>query len=344
MEEGPTRPPDQTGGRKKARRTRHASACGERLGRRQQLCYIKGQDRMSLLSPLRYPGGKAGLAPFLTDVLDLNDLRGAHYFEPYAGGAGAALGLLADNTVETIAINDADIRIYAFWTTVLNNPSWFTGKILQSRLDLDEWREQRSICKNPQGIELRDVGFAAFYMNRCNRSGVLNGGPIGGYQQAGEWRLDVRFSREALVDRILKISALRERISVSNLDAVEFLKTKLPRGSGRKRAFVYLDPPYVVKGQRLYMNSYDTGDHSEIAKYICRQTTLPWVMSYDDAQLVRALYTTEQIAYLPINYSLQDKRAANELVIAPHRVRLPRTLRIGAKRFNFREINKRSAA
>lgn len=299
---------------------------------------------MNLLSPLRYPGGKACLTPFLTDVLDLNDLRGVNYFEPYAGGAGAALGLLADDVVRTVSINDADIRIFAFWSTVLAEPHWFTEKILEAKLSLPEWRVHREVCTDPGGRALRDIGFAAFYMNRCNRSGVLRGGPIGGYEQMGEWRLDVRFSKTALVERVLKISHLRDRIFISNLDAVEFLKSRLPSGLGRRSAFVYLDPPYVIKGQRLYMNSYVADDHGAVAKYMCRQSALPWVMSYDDAELVRQLYSSEQIAFLPITYSLQEKRSANELIIAPHRLRIPRTLRVGAKRFDLKEINKRSIA
>lgn len=297
-----------------------------------------------LLSPLRYPGGKAGLAPFLTDVLDLNDLRGVDYFEPYAGGAGAALGLLADNVVSHIFINDADWRIYSFWKTVLDESDWFIEQILGARLDLAEWRAKRDVCLNPSGHAIRDVGFAAFYMNRCNRSGVLNGGPIGGYEQNGEWRLDVRFTKPTLAERVLEIAKVKDGVSVANDDAVNFLKTRLPNGNGRKRAFVYLDPPYVIKGQRLYMNAYEPGDHGEIARYICSQKILPWVMSYDDADLVRGLYKKQQVGFLPINYSLQEKRATNELVIAPHHIRLPRTLRIGARKFELREVFSRNVA
>lgn len=299
---------------------------------------------MKLISPLRYPGGKAGLAPFLTDVLDLNNIRGVDYFEPYAGGAGAALALLADKVVRRVSINDADFRIYSFWRTILDEPAWFVDKIMTAKLNLQEWKEQRETCFSPTGKTVRDVGFAAFYMNRCNRSGVLNGGPIGGYEQTGEWRLDVRFTKPTLADRVLEIAKLREQIDVSNLDAVVFLKEKLPSGNGRKKAFAYLDPPYVGKGQRLYLNAYEPDDHGEISKYLAQQKILPWVMSYDDAELVRSLYSNQQIALLPINYSLQEKRAANELVITPHRIRLPRTMRIGAKKFEFKEINPRSAA
>ena len=215
---------------------------------------------------------------------------------------------------------------------------------MASKLNLPEWKEQRETCLSPIGRDMKDVGFAAFYMNRCNRSGVLNSGPIGGYEQAGEWRLDVRFTKPTLAERILEIAKLREQIDVSNLDAVVFLKEKLPSGNGRKSAFVYLDPPYVVKGQRLYLNAYEPDDHGEISKYLAQQKILPWVMSYDDAELVRCLYKNQQIALLPINYSLQEKRTTNELIIAPHRIRLPRTMRIGAKKFEFNEITPRNVA
>lgn len=299
---------------------------------------------MKLVSPLRYPGGKAGLTPFLTDVLDLNDLRGVDYFEPYAGGAGAALGLLSDNVVNTISINDSDLRIFAFWKTVLSEPQWLAEKILTAKLDLAEWHECRETCISPGSKSLREIGFASFYMNRCNRSGVISAGPIGGYEQQGEWRLDVRFSRSVLAERIIQISLLRERISVSNLDAIDFLKSKVPMGRSKQRVFIYLDPPYVINGKRLYLNSYAKDGHISIARHMCGQKWVPWVMSYDNSEVVTGLYASEQIAFLPIHYSMQDKRSANELVIAPHRIRLPRTLRIGTKRYAFKEINKRIVA
>lgn len=292
---------------------------------------------MKLLSPLRYPGGKAGLAPFLSDILELNDIREADYFEPYAGGAGAALALLTSGRVRRILINDADFRIYSFWHTIINNPMWFVDKIMKAKLDLKEWREQREICLS-SGNDMKDIGFAAFYMNRCNRSGVLNSGPIGGYEQAGEWRLNARFTKPALIKRVIDISSLREKIEISNLDAVAFLKKRLPSGNSRKKSFVYLDPPYVEKGRRLYLNAYEPDDHGEISKYIAQQKVLPWIMSYDDSELVRYLYKNQQVAFLPIRYSLQKKRTANELIIAPRQVRLPKIMRIGSRRFNLKEV------
>ncbi len=275
-------------------------------------------------SPLRYPGGKARLAGLLSDLLALNELESCEYFEPFAGGAGAALALLGSKTVSRIHLNDADPRIYAFWKSCKSDSERFAERILKISVTIDEWHTQRSICSAPSKHNQFDVGFAAFFMNRCNRSGVIDGaGPIGGYAQTGKWRVDVRFNRQELATRVLQLGKMRSRISVSNLDALDFLKRKLPRGLDRERVFVYLDPPYVQKGQRLYLNAYDKQDHGTLSAYLRSQRWLPWFASYDDTPLIRQLYAPLQVCLLPIHYSLQVKRTANELAIAPQHVLLP---------------------
>ncbi len=290
-------------------------------------------------SPLRYPGGKALLSEFLTDVIDINDLRDCVYFEPYAGGAGAAVTLLVEGVVSEIYLNDADIRVYAFWRAVLNHSEQFVNRIAEAPLTIQEWRKQKEICANPWKHHMFDVGFAAFYMNRCNRSGVLTGsGPIGGYEQKGSWRMDVRFSRETLTERILRLSKYRQRIHVCKSDAIDFLKQTLPKGRARRRVFVYLDPPYVNKGQRLYMNSYDTDDHKSLAKYLHAQRALSWIMSYDDTALVRKLYQKHKIALLPTRYTLQAKRSVHELIIAPDLVAIPHACRIGRRETTLQKL------
>ncbi|MDH3890578.1 MAG: DNA adenine methylase [candidate division Zixibacteria bacterium] len=290
-------------------------------------------------SPLRYPGGKTILSEFLTDVIDQNDLRGCAYFEPYAGGAGAALTLLKNGVVPEVYLNDADVRIYAFWRAALHRTDRFVERIASVPLTIAEWRRQHEICSHPSKYRLFDVGFAAFYMNRCNRSGVLTGsGPIGGYEQSGAWSMGVRFYRDTLTERILRLSRMRKNIHVSRKDAIDFLKTNLPRGRGRKRVFVYIDPPYVNKGQRLYLNAYEAKDHKFLAKYLRTQKTLPWIMSYDDSALVRELYQSRKVALLPIRYSLQSKRSAQELIIAPDNIVMPSTCRMGRDENPLSEI------
>lgn len=277
-------------------------------------------------SPLRYPGGKARLAGFLQRTIALNDLCGCHYYEPYAGGAGAAIRLLTDGHVTHLHLNDADRRIYALWKAILHDTQRFADRILTIPLTIDEWRNQHAICSGKSTPKLFDLGFSAFYMNRCNRSGILVGsGPIGGYDQTGAWGIGARFTRENLAARILLLGKLRDRITLANDDAMKFLSNTLPRGNARAKVFVYLDPPYVAEGKRLYLNHYQAADHRALSSYVMRQGRLPWIMSYDDNPLIRSLYQGNARLYLfSLRYSLQRRGLGRELLVVPRNISLPR--------------------
>ena len=228
--------------------------------------------RLRHVSPLRYPGGKASFADFLARTIKLNNLSGCRYFEPFAGGAGAALRLLSENVVSELHLNDVDPRITAFWNAVLNESERFAEAILTVPVSTTEWHKQKEICRYPNGRKPFEIGFATFYLNRCNRSGVIVGAaPIGGYAQVGEWKIGARFYREQLAKRVLTIGRLRDQVCVTEMDAKDFLIRCLPRGLRRRDVFVYLDPPYHMNGNRLYLNFYGDRDHKEIAQYICWQ-------------------------------------------------------------------------
>ena len=273
---------------------------------------------MKFDSPLRYPGGKAPLATLLSQTVELNGLSGCSYFEPFAGGAGAALRLLREGTASEIYLNDLDPRIYSFWRAVLYESERFADAVLSVPLTLAEWRRQQQICILRDSTQPFDLGFATFYLNRCNRSGIILGSaPIGGYAQSGKWTMDARFYRETLAERVLAIGRQQEKIHVSNMDALDFFVTRLSCRDEQKPSFAYLDPPYHEKGNRLYMNFYSDDDHRALAQYIQEQNDLPWVISYDDSDYIRQLYSTCNISRLSLRYSLQRRRQAQELLIWP---------------------------
>ena len=163
-------------------------------------------------TPLRYPGGKGRLTPFILEILRQNDLLGGHYVEPYAGGAGVAMQLLLTRQVSKIHLNDSSIPVYAFWKSLISKPDELCRLISTASLTVDEWKRQREILRNPRGHDQLEVGFSAFYLNRCNRSGVLSGGLIGGLAQDGDWKMDARFPRNELIRRVEAIAALKSSI------------------------------------------------------------------------------------------------------------------------------------
>lgn len=269
-------------------------------------------------SPLRYPGGKSSLAGFLARLIDRNGLKGCTYAEPYAGGAGAALRLLREGIVSQIYLNDLDPRIYSFWRAVLDDTERFEDKIRTIAINVQEWHRQRDIYRHADTRSQFELGFATFYLNRCNRSGIIQGGaPIGGYGQQGKWKIDSRFYRDSLATRVHAIGSRREQINVTHMDALDFITTPLMPLRNATSSFIYLDPPYYAKGQRLYYAAYDDSDHTTLAHTLRAGPRQNWLVSYDDSDFIRDLYHDWTITPLPIRYSLQQRRDEQEILIAP---------------------------
>ena len=232
-------------------------------------------------------------------------------------------------------LNDADYTIYAFWKSVLNNTDLLLNRIHDVELSVEEWLRQKLILKSPKEYSTFEVGFAAFFLNRCSRSGILsNSGPIGGYNQRGKWTIDVRFNKMNLIKRIKKIADYRKVISVTNQDALDFLKQKLPKGRNRNNIFVYLDPPYFKNGRTLYVNYYEESDHLMLSRYMKSQKILSWVMTYDNVQYIRDLYRDNRIYEFSLTYSVQEKKKGSEILIVPDSVRLPGSLNIAGNKLN----------
>ena len=173
-------------------------------------------------SPLRYPGGKGKLAPFIGSLIDEYGHRGGVYIEPFAGGAGVAIELLEKGIVSKVVINDLDKGIYSFWRAILTDTDRFVSEIDSALLTIDEWYKQREICMTKNSRYSFELGFATFYMNRTNRSGIIKGGVIGGKKQEGEWKLDARFNKKNLINRIKKIALLKRNIHLYNKDFESF--------------------------------------------------------------------------------------------------------------------------
>ncbi|MBN1460678.1 MAG: DNA adenine methylase [Armatimonadetes bacterium] len=275
-------------------------------------------------SPLRYPGGKTALAPFLAGVVHANTLQGGVYAEPYAGGAGAALELLFGEHVDSIWINDADFRIYAFWVSILDHTKRFLDMLRKVPVGVKEWRVQRRTYLEPKRYSLLRVGFSTFFLNRCNRSGILlKAGPIGGRKQTGRWKIDARFNRAELCRKIERIAQYRDRIKVTHLDAIDFLRRKVEPCAQASRIFAYLDPPYYARGSELYLNHYGPDDHRALAEYMLQPHRFKWVISYDNVAEIRRLYRGVNQVPFNLNYSASRARVGNELLICNRSVRIP---------------------
>lgn len=271
---------------------------------------------MSAISPLRYPGGKAKFYNNIIKIFNDNNIKKPVYCEAFAGGAGLALLLLKNNIVDKLILNDIDKSIYCFWKSILDFNKEFCEMINSVNIDLVEREIQKKIQKDKDILDLTKksdilkLGFSTFFLNRVNRSGIIRAGVIGGIEQNGNYKMDCRFNKNNLIERIKEINKYKKKIEFYNLDVIDFLK----KIENKKKIFIFFDPPYFQKGKDLYTNFYMIEDHINLAKHISNLKQ-DWITTYDNTEEIKKIYSEFQIKEFDILYSLEKKRKAKEILI-----------------------------
>jgi DNA adenine methylase len=273
-------------------------------------------------TPLRYPGGKAKLAQYVKELIKLNSLADGAYVEPYAGGAGLALELLLQEHVSKIYLNDISKPVWSFWESALHQTEALCRLIRDTRITVTTWDKQKAILRKSDARDVLSLGFATFFLNRTNRSGILNGGIIGGRDQTGPWKIDARYNKHELVRRIETIAKLRSAIVVSNLDAFEFVINGVK--CWPEKTLIYLDPPYYVKGRSLYLDCYSHNDHLMIANLVkSANWKQRWIVSYDDVPQIREIYHECANIRYTLNYSAREARSGSEIMFFSQGLKIP---------------------
>jgi DNA adenine methylase len=261
-------------------------------------------------SPLRYPGGKRKLGPFFARLLANQSLSIETYAEPYAGGAGAGLFLLLEGHIDRLLINDLNPGVAAFWRSVLSSPEEFCRRITDAELSVPNWHTQQAVYQSPSDHSDLDLGFATFYLNRCNRSGILSARPIGGLEQNGRWKIDARYNAGALCRRVQALAEFASHIEVTELSALQFLGRVSRR---RGPVLLYVDPPYLTKGEDLYMSSDSWQDQENLSNALSKQRH-PWVLTYEVDERVRSLYSSQRCLRYGIAHTAHTQRVGSELM------------------------------
>lgn len=272
---------------------------------------------MYYYSPLRYPGGKNKAITLFREVVKVNKMKGCVYVEPFAGGASVAIGLLIEGDANRIIINDADPSIYSFWFSCINNIEEFCLRLNETAVNIDEWQRQKDSYRQLRQIALRgddydimQLGFATFYLNRANRSGILKGGMIGGRSQTGKYGINARFNKPELEVRLRNVASMADRIEIHCEDAKSFIENNVELWPDN--TLIYCDPPYVQKGRGLYMNYFKREDHLALSETIKGIKDKKWVVTYDMDPLIEELYHDYLNKKLTLSYSASHKHSTSK--------------------------------
>ena len=289
-------------------------------------------------SPLRYPGGKSCLAPFFGEILKENTIRNGIYCEGFAGGAGAALNLLFSKKVDRLVLNDADIHIFSFWNSILNNNEEFVRILENSEISLEEWHRHREIYLHPEKYSELEIGFSTFFLNRSNRGGILpKVGPTGGYKQDGKYNIAARFKKNNLIPRLQQINKFRESIEFHNLDATDFMRNIVSQ-LDPLNSLIYMDPPYFHQGKNLYLNYYENSDHQKFSVLMEEFNEMNWIVSYDNTPEIKSLYERFSYCAFDIDYSVQASKKGKEIMFFSTALDLPCNLKVKKNEYSITQI------
>lgn len=276
------------------------------------------------ISPLRYPGSKQNLIPYIERILVHNCLSPDILVEPFVGGGSVFLSLITRGIAEEAIISDYDPLLYSFWSTVFSEPHLLIEFVEHVHVDLKTFYKYKKVSKNPKSFNKNQLAKACLFLNRTSFSGIIapSAGPIGGSRQESEYKIDCRFNRSAIISKIEYISAFQDQVTILPYDWQKAVSHSLKKYSKGKVLF-YFDPPFYHKAKDLYRTFFAKPQHEKLAAFL-HKFPHNWVLSYDNAPEIRKLYSGHkgQSLHVEIPYSInsQCKRIANELIISPLKV------------------------
>lgn len=262
------------------------------------------------MSVLRYPGGKSKALKFILPYIpvDIEIL-----YSPFFGGGSVELELSKKNKELKIIANDGFTPLITFWNCVKNNKDIMVNELTSTHksniINKNKFMEFRRELEN--GTEL-DIATKFFIINRCSFSGCTMSG---GYSNEAATK---RFTSNS----IEKIKTLDlQNFSFSNLDFTTFLDSISNINS--PKFYIYADPPYYIKCNTLYGNKGDlhqTFDHVLFHEKISRLDN--WIISYNNCEFIKNLYTNYQIIELDWSYSMnnQNNSTCKELLILSNKI------------------------
>ena len=252
-----------------------------------------------------YYGGKWELSKQLVPMLPVHE----RYIEVFAGGLSM---LFRKKRVEKNIVNDFDNDIVNLYVSVAEKFDEFSNHVYwipRSRKLFAKY--QAKILATKSEIEIPDAKRAAMYYyviknafnkNVYNVMSKAEGGKVNWHTGLIE---ELKWSRK-MIDGVI----------VENLDFRELVKRYEPQEGD----CWYLDPPYVVAGEKknYYFHDFTNDDHDAL-KDVCdkiHENKAKFMVSYDNRQVIKDLFKEYNVNEIKTKYSgAADKKERIELVI-----------------------------
>jgi DNA adenine methylase len=262
-------------------------------------------------SPFRYPGGKTWLVPAIRNWLGSRPSRPRLMVEPFAGGGIVGLTAAFERLVDHVILVELDPDVSAVWRTILGGEAeWLAERILG--FELTQASIEPILSRRPEND--KDHAFQTILRNRINHGGIL--APGSGVLKNGENGRGIasRWYPTTLARRIREIAARRDRFTVFERDGAEVLREH----ASDPDVVFFIDPPYTAPGKRAgsRLYAFNQIDHQGLFED-CRSIRGDFLMTYDNAEAVRAMAGSNGFDVEPISMKNTHHAIMSELLIAP---------------------------
>lgn len=250
-------------------------------------------------SPIIYPGGKSRAVKQILEILpkDIKSLC-----SPFMGGGSIELACASLLGIPVFGY-DSFAPVVNFWQEAIKESEAVADIAREynplERAEYYELKKAYFLMKDKQRMAA-----AFFVINRCSFSGMtFSGGFSLGHR---------RFTEKIITERL-------EYFKVKGLSvALADFKDSIPK---HPDSFLYLDPPYAIREDRLYGvkgNTHEGFDHEGLATILKGRGR--WLLSYSDCERVRDLYAGFKMETAEWAWSMSAKKGkykkSNELLIS----------------------------
>ena len=234
-------------------------------------------------------GGKFELSKKLVPMLPSHE----RYFEVFAGGLSM---FFRKNKCTWNVVNDLDNDVVNLYISVVEEFEAFKEFVYWYPRSRALFLEIKDEIKQGKEIEMPDPRRAAryFYVIRT----AFNKNPYGSFSKSPKKDWGTKLIEELKYSR-----SYFDGVTIENLDFRELLKRYPPRDVD----LWYMDPPYVVAGERgdYYVHDFTDEDHKGIAE-VCNEIDAAggkFMVSYDDRKRIRELFSNYNVEEVTTKYA-----------------------------------------
>lgn len=253
---------------------------------------------------INYIGNKYRYGKVL-DQLGLIPEEINNYVEPFVGGAGFLCYLNETRSLKKIIINDKDCMLINFYKHFKNTPKEFE-KVFKQKIDKIVFEKYKNCLTNFKPT--LECALAYFVIKNCSYNSLIARYKNGDVKSYMSEDCVGKYSRHVKLKEFKDFIEMNKKVKILCQDYRKIVP---------KNSFVFLDPPYIIKGIGNYytehsINIQDIFDY--FVQLVKNGNKILLTFNYDNS-IVKKFKNFKQYVYSKVLTHSNNPRILKELII-----------------------------